>query len=223
MRDAKPLLYQQLARLAAALAAPKRVELLDILVQGPRTVQELARSSGQSVANASQHLRLLRGARLVDAEKQGLYVTYRLADPTIATLLVTLRETAEQQLFELREARDELLEANADLERIGRPDLQRRMRAGEVVLIDVRPAEEFAAGHIPGAVSIPLKELTARLSEIPRGQDVVAYCRGPYCMLAVEAVQFLRKRGRRARHLSDGVAEWRAAGLRVAEAAGEKS
>lgn len=222
MRDAKPLLYQQLARLAAALAAPKRVELLDILSQGPRTVQELARRSGQSVANASQHLRLLRGARLADAEKQGLYVTYRLADPTIATLLVALRETAEQQLFELREAREELLKATADLEKIGRPDLQRRMRAGEVVLIDVRPVEEFAAGHIPGAVSIPLKDLPARLSEIPRGEEVVAYCRGPYCMLAVEAVQFLRKRGRRARHLPDGVAEWRAAGLRVAAAAGER-
>ena len=217
--DTKPLLYEQLARLASALAAPRRVELLDILTQGPGTVEVLARASGQSVANASKHLKVLRAARLVDAGKRGLFVTYRLADPSIASLLVALRQTAEKQLLELRDAREELLRATAGVEKINRRDLQRRIRAGEAVLIDVRPAEEFAAGHLPGAVSIPLKDLKARLAEIPHRQEIVAYCRGPYCRLAVEAVQFLRKSGRSAKHLADGVAEWRAAGLRIDEGA----
>jgi rhodanese-related sulfurtransferase/DNA-binding transcriptional ArsR family regulator len=211
----KSRLYEQLARLAKALAAPKRIELLDVLSQGPRTVERLARETGQTIANASQHLKVLRAARLVEAEKHGLFVTYRLSGDEVARFLVKLRELGEGQLAELRAVREELLHAAPNVEPIDRKTLIRRVAKGEAILIDVRPREEYLAGHLPGAVSIPLAELKAHLKELPKGQEIVAYCRGPYCMLAIEAIGLLAHYGRRARRLEDGVSEWRAAGLRV--------
>ncbi len=183
----KLLLYDQMARLAKALAAPKRIELLDALSQAPRTVERLARDTNQTIANASQHLKVLRAARLVEAEKHGLYVTYRLATEDVARFLVELRELGEEQLAELRDIRNELSRAASNIEPIDRKTLLRRLRQGDAILIDVRPHEEYAAGHIPGSVSIPLGELKTKLEELPKDQEVVAYCRGPYCMLAVEA------------------------------------
>jgi rhodanese-related sulfurtransferase/DNA-binding transcriptional ArsR family regulator len=212
-------LYEQLSRLTRALAAPKRLELLDALAQGPRTVERLARQTSLSTANASQHLKVLRAARLVEAEKHGLFVTYRLADERVASFLVDLRRLGEEQLAELRLARERLLAAGSDGERIDRRTLVSRLKSGDAILIDVRPREEYVAGHLPDARSIPLGELRERLHELPRGTEIVAYCRGPYCMLSVEAVRLLSRRGRRARRLEDGVSEWRAAGLRVVEGA----
>jgi len=215
MDGMKSRLYEQLARLAKALAAPRRIDLLDVLSQGPRTVERLARETGQTIANASQHLKVLRAARLVEAEKHGLFVTYRLSGDEVARFLVKLRELGEGQLAELRAVREELLRAAPNVEPIDRKTLIRRVAKGEAILIDVRPREEYLAGHLPGAVSIPLAELKAHLKELPKGQEVVAYCRGPYCMLAIEAIGLLARYGRRARRLEDGVSEWRAAGLRV--------
>lgn len=217
----KPRLYDQLARLSKALAAPKRIELLDILSQGPRTVERLAGETDQTTANASQHLKVLRAARLVEAEKNGLFVTYRLASERVANFLVDLRRLGEGQLAELRLVQDELLHAAGNIERIDRRTLLRRLKSGEAILIDVRPREEYVAGHLPDALSIPLPELRERFRELPKNQEIVAYCRGPYCMLAVEAIRLLARHGRRARRLEDGVLEWRAAGLRVVQ--GEKA
>jgi rhodanese-related sulfurtransferase/DNA-binding transcriptional ArsR family regulator len=214
--EPKKILYQQLARMAKALSAPARVEILDVLAQGPHTVERLAERTSQSVANASQHLKVLRSTRLVDATRKGTFIEYRLAHPDMAGMLVSLREAAERHLLELQAARHELTRAS-DVERIGRRELLQRMRDGEVILIDVRPPNEYAAAHLPGALSIPLNELSRHLRELPKSREVVAYCRGPYCMLAVEAVQQIRRHGRRARHLPDGVLEWRSAGLRVEE------
>ena len=214
MAEPKDILYEQLARMAKALSAPARVEILDVLAQGPHTVERLAERTSQSVANISQHLKVLRGTRLVDVTRRGTFMEYRLAHADVGDVLVSLREVSERHLLELQAARDELARAK-DVERIGRRELMQRMRAGEVILIDVRPSNEYAAAHLPGAQSIPLQELSKRLAEIPLSKEVVAYCRGPYCMLAIDAVQMLQRRGRRARHLPDGVLEWRSAGLRV--------
>lgn len=215
--ELKPYLYQQLARLSKALSSPKRIELLDVLSQGPKTVDRLARETSQTAANASQHLKLLRAARLVEAEKNGLFVTYRLAAATVGAFLVQLRRLGEAQLSELRLARQELVEATSGIESIDRATLIRRLRSGEAVLVDVRPREEYQAGHLPRAISIPLPELRERLRELPKRCEVVAYCRGPYCMLSVEAARILSEQGRSVKRLEDGVSEWRAAGLRVVE------
>jgi rhodanese-related sulfurtransferase/DNA-binding transcriptional ArsR family regulator len=211
----KETLYQQLARLGKAFAAPRRIEMLDALAQGPRTVERLADATGQSIANASQHLQVLRQAQLVESEKQGLYVTYRLASEAVGALLVHLREVGESQLAELQRARQELLSEAPNVEAIDRRALLARVRSGDAILIDVRPHEEYVAGHLPGALSIPVKELAERLKGLSRKQEVVAYCRGPYCMLSADAVRALSRRGFRARRLEDGVLEWRAAGLKV--------
>ncbi len=216
MAEPKKVLYEQLARMAKALSAPARVEILDILAQGPHTVERLAELAAQSVANVSQHLKVLRSTRLVDATRKGTFIEYRLAHPEVARMLVGLREAAERHLLELQAARDELTRTG-EVERIGRRELLQRMREGDVILIDVRPPNEYAAAHLPGALSIPLGELSRHLKELPKSKEVVAYCRGPYCMLAVEAVRQMRRRGRRARHLPDGVLEWRSAGLRIEE------
>lgn len=217
MATVKSRMYEQMARIARALAAPKRIELLDVLSQAPRTVERLARDTDQTNANASQHLKVLRAARLVEAEKHGLFVTYRLASHEVARFLVDLRELGEEQLAELRAIRDELSRAASSIEPIDRKTLLRRLRQGAAILIDVRPHEEYVAGHIPGAISIPLAELKSKLEELPGDREVVAYCRGPYCMLSVEAIDLLARHGRRALRLEDGVAEWRAAGLRVVQ------
>ncbi len=211
----KKAIYEQLARIGKAVASPPRLELLDLLRQGPRTVEALAREAGLSVANASQHLRVLHGARLVEAEKQGLFVTYRLADLAVCVFFRDLRRLAEVCLAEVESIARQFREGRESLEPVEKKALLRRIRRGEVIVLDVRPPEEYRAGHIPGAVSIPLRDLKSRLSKLPRDQEIVAYCRGPYCVLAIEAVELLRAKGFHALRLEDGVPEWRTQGFPV--------
>lgn len=209
-------LYQQIARIGHALGSGPRLALLDLLGQGPRTVEALAKEAGLTLANASQHLKVLRQARLVEAEKRGIFVTYRVADDGVADFFGALRGLAERRLAEVQQIARAFVEKRGNLEAVDKRRLIERVRAGEVTLLDVRPAQEYQAAHIAGAVSVPLKELESHLSNLPRDREVVAYCRGPYCVLAPEAVTVLRARGYRASALGDGVAEWRAQGLPVA-------
>ncbi len=214
-RRFKTAIYEQFARIGKAIANPSRLELLDLLCQGPRTVEALAKEAGLGLANTSQHLKALRQARLVEAEKAGLYVTYRLADEQVCQFFRSLRSVAETRLAEIREITREFLADRQRLEPVDREALLNKVRDGTVIVLDVRPAEEYRAGHIPGALSIPLKELERRLSDLPRERDIVAYCRGPYCVLAVEAVEMLRARGFSAFRLEQSVQDWRAEGLPV--------
>jgi rhodanese-related sulfurtransferase len=212
----KAAVYQQIARIGKATASPGRLELLDLLSQGPRTVEALASQIGQSVANTSHHLQVLRGARLVEAEKAGVYVTYRLADLQVANFVLQLRTLAHARLAELGRVSQEYLERRGAMEAISDDELLRRVRAGEVTVIDVRPSEEYEAGHIPHSISVPLADLKKRLRELPKGREIVAYCRGPYCVMALDAVDLLREKGFRAHRMEHGVVEWRARGGRVA-------
>jgi rhodanese-related sulfurtransferase/DNA-binding transcriptional ArsR family regulator len=214
-RRHKDVLYEQLARIGKAVAAPRRLELLDLLGQAPRTVEALADETDMSIANTSQHLQVLRAAGLVDSVKEGLYVTYRLASADVAELTLRLRALAEARLAEMDRVKKQFFD-DGDLEPIDRRELAARVRRGEVVLLDVRPAAEFAAAHITGAVSIPHDELPRRLAELPKRREIVAYCRGPYCVYASKAVKVLRGRGFKATRLEDGIAEWRARGLPIA-------
>ena len=214
-RKLKNTVYAALAGVGKAVASPVRVEFLDLLSQGDRTVEELARISGQSVANASQHLQALLRARLVRRSKEGLFARYRIAAPEVGEFVRALRLLAESQATELSRTRRRLLDELGEAEPVGRDELVRRVREGDAFVIDVRPPGEYRAGHLPGALSVPLKELEARLAELPRGREIVAYCRGPYCVLAVEAVLRLRKKGFRAARLDMGVWDWRAKGFKV--------
>ncbi|HKE86956.1 MAG TPA: metalloregulator ArsR/SmtB family transcription factor [Vicinamibacterales bacterium] len=211
----KSAIYEQLARIGRAIASPGRLELLDLLSQGPRTVEALATQTGQSMATTSHHLQVLRRARLVEAAKAGLYVTYRLGDPRVAEFFLDLRRLAEARLAEVHQVTHQYLEGRGALEPIDNDELARRVRAGEVTLIDVRPREEYLAGHIPGALSVPLGELPKRMRELRKSLDVVAYCRGPYCVMALDAVEVLRRKGFRAHRMELGVSEWRAHGWRI--------
>jgi rhodanese-related sulfurtransferase len=211
----KASVYEQIARIGQAAASPSRLELLDLLSQGPRTVEALAQQTGQSVATTSHHLQVLRRARLVEAEKAGLYVTYGLADPQVGQFLLDLRRLAESRLAEIHHVTRQYLEARGALEPIDDEELLRRVRAGEVTLVDVRPREEYVAGHLPGAISVPLSDLAKRAREFRKRRDIVAYCRGPYCVMALDAVDLLRRKGFRAHRLEHGVAEWRARGWRL--------
>jgi rhodanese-related sulfurtransferase len=215
-RQFKTAMFALLARIGKALASPKRLELLDILVQGPRTVDVVAGEAGLTVANASQHLRALRAAHLVEAEKRGLFVTYRIADPEVTAFFRALRTLAENRIEDIRRVSREFLDARSGMERVDRDGLLRRVREGEVTVLDVRPPEEYRAGHIPGAVSVPLSELKRRMKELPPRREIVAYCRGPYCVLAVKAVGLLRNQGFRAFRLEDSVADLRAQGFKIA-------
>jgi rhodanese-related sulfurtransferase len=209
-------LYQHLARIGHALASGPRLALLDLLRQGPRTVEALAREVGLTVANASQHLRVLRQARLVDAEKRGIFVTYRIADQGVDDFYGVLRELAESRLAEVQQIARAFVAGRDGLEPVDRQRLLERVREGGVTLLDVRPVEEYRAAHIAGALSVPLSDLETRLGSLSDQGEIVAYCRGPYCVLAPEAVKVLRAQGYRASALSDGVAEWRSRGLPVA-------
>ena len=197
------------------MASPKRLELLELLCQGEKPVETLAEQAEISVKLASAHLRELRLARLVDTRREGKYVFYRLADTGVSDLWVSLREQAEERLVELRMAVAAAMEHADDLQGVDRKSILSRARAGEIVVLDVRPQEEFEAGHLPHAQSLPVNELKKRLAEIPKDVPVVAYCRGPFCFMAKDAVNLLRNRGYQAFHLTDGVAEWRARGLPV--------
>jgi rhodanese-related sulfurtransferase len=214
-RRFKDTIYEQLARLGKATSAPKRLELLDLLCQGPRTVEALAHQAGISVANASQHLQVLRAARLVDAVRQGLYVEYRLAGDDVCRFFFALRTLAEARLAEVDQVARAYFEQRGAMEPVAGEELLRRVKAGEVTVLDVRPPEEYRAGHIPGALSIPVGELKSRLKELPKEREVVAYCRGPYCVMAVEAVELLRKKGFKAYRMEQGVADFRARGWRI--------
>ena len=211
----KAEIYEQTARIGQATASANRLELLDLLSQGARTVEALAGQTGRSVATTSHHLQVLRRARLVDARKAGLYVTYQLADPHVSTFFLQLRTLAESRLAEVQHVTRRYLEQRGALEPVGNDELVRRVRAGEVTLIDVRPREEYVAAHIPGAISMPLAELGKRLRTLPTRRDVVAYCRGPYCVMALDAVDLLKRKGFRAHRMELGVPEWRARGWRV--------
>jgi len=212
-RISKEQLYQTFARMASALANPHRLELIDLLVQAPRTVEELAHEARMTVANTSQHLQRLKQARLVLDERQGLFVRYRLAGPAVARLWLELRGVADHQLAEVDRALSGYRPRRHDFQKISVDDLQKRMGRDEVVLLDVRPEVEFLAGHLPGAVSFPLDELEQRLDELPPGKWIVAYCRGPYCVFADEALELLSARGWSVARLEEGVAEWQFAGF----------
>ncbi len=214
-RRFKNTIYEQLARIGKATASPRRLELLDLLSQAPRTVEALAKESNQSIANTSRHLQVLRAARLVEAEKNGLFVTCRLSSDEVADFFRSLRLLAEARLAEIASIARDYFEDRGSMEAVDRDALCDRVRRGEVVVLDVRPVEEYEAGHIPGARSIPLKELETRLSEIPADQEVVAYCRGPYCLFAVEAVERLRANGITATRLEESMADWRARGFPI--------
>jgi rhodanese-related sulfurtransferase/DNA-binding transcriptional ArsR family regulator len=212
-RQHKQQLYNLFARVANAMANPHRLELLDLLVQAPRTVEELARAADMSIANTSQHLQRLKQARLVMDAREGLYIRYRLADPAIARLWLALRGVAERQLAEVERTLDAYRARRHAFEKISANELRTRMRKKEIILLDVRPAVEYEAGHLPGARSIPLDELERRLKELPKRKTIVAYCRGPYCVFADEALGVLERRGWRVARLEEGIAEWQLAGL----------
>jgi len=214
-RAFKDALYEQFARIGHALSTPKRLEILDLLGQGERSVEVLAREANLSVPNASQHLRVLRAARLVDSRRNGPYIYYGLADSAVWRLWVALRDLGQLRLTEITELVRSIYHDEGSIDLMNRQTLWRMAQDGEVTILDVRPVAEFESGHIPGATSIPLEELERRLSQIPRDQPVVAYCRGPYCVLAVQAVELLRRHGFSARRLKDGFPEWREDGLPV--------
>ncbi len=215
-RDFKDPLYTQFARIGHAVGSPKRVELLDLLSQGEKSVETLATESGTPVKNTSAHLRVLRHARLVETRREGTRIFYRLAGDDVFRFLRSLQSLARARLAEVEQVAKLYLDGRDALEPITLHDLRRRMREGDVTVIDVRPEAEYRAGHIPGAISVPVAELKRRLAEIPKRREVVAYCRGPYCVYSVEAVELLRKRGYRARRTSQGLPDWHAKGLPVA-------
>ena len=215
-REAKDRLYEQFARTAKAAASPKRIELLEVLAQGEHTVEVLAEATGMGVTNTSAHLQVLRGARLVETRKDGTKVFYRLASDEVAAFVVALRDLARSRLAEVDQVVRDYFTARDALEPVSRDELIDRTARGDVVILDVRPPEEFAAGHIPGALSVPLDRLDATLARLPKRTQIVAYCRGPYCVLAPQAVEQLRAKGYKARRLAEGMPEWRLAGLPVA-------
>ena len=215
-RAAKTALFDEFARAAKALASGRRLELLDVLANGERTVEVLAGEVGLTVPNTSQHLQILRQAGLVTTRREGTSVHYRLAAPEVFELWRTLRTLAASRLAEVERLAAAYLGGRDELEPLTREELARRLQDGDPpMLLDVRPAAEHAAGHLPGAVSIPVDELRRRLAELPGDREIVAYCRGPYCAFAQEAVELLRQEGFSARRLEDGLPEWQAAGLAV--------
>ncbi len=222
-RRFKTLLYEQFARMSKALANPHRLELLDVLAQGERTVEVLAEETGMSIANASQHLQILRAARLVETRRAGVSIYYRLASESVSQLWLSLRHVGEQHLAEVDQLVTTFLQDRAALHPVTVDELREAVQDERVILLDVRPRAEYQAGHLPQARSIPITELEARLGELPQNREIVAYCRGPYCVFADEAVTLLRVHGYQARRLEEGVPEWRRLGLPVASFAKESA
>ena len=214
-RTFKNQLYEQFARLGKALASPHRLELLDVLAQCERSVEALALETGMSVANASQHLQVLRAAHLVEVRREGVSMYYRLADESVFRMWQALRTVGEAQLAEIDRVVQAFLQDRTRLQPMGAQELLHRLSDDQIILLDVRPTEEYTAGHLPQARSIPVTELETRLAELSADREIVAYCRGPYCIFADEAVALLRARGYSARRLEQGVPEWRALGLPV--------
>jgi len=216
----KEALFEHFARIASAFASPRRIEIIDLLTQGERPVEGIARETGLSVANTSGHLQVLKAARLVAARKAGLQVFYRLADPMVLKGYRALRELSAARQAEVRQLVHDYFSSTDGLEPVEKEELLRRARARDVVVLDVRPPDEYVAGHIAGALSMPLAEIERHLRQLPRGKRIVAYCRGPYCFFAAEAVRLLRKRGIEAFRLKEGFPEWREAGFPVEQGAG---
>lgn len=215
-REIKILLYEQVARIGKAVSSPKRLELIEVLSQGEKSVDQLAREVEISIKLTSAHLKELKAARLVEARRDGKNIYYSLTDTHVADMWVMLRTLAEERLLQLQTAMRELVSRPDELAPFNGTELLEQAQRGDIVVLDVRPETEFTTAHIPFARSIPLPELKQRLSELPADKTIVAYCRGPFCMMAKEAVDFLSKEGLKALHLEDGVAEWRASGLPLA-------
>ena len=209
------MLFAQFAAVAKALGHPQRLEILEMLAQGERSVDALAERLGLPIANVSQHLRLMRQAGLLASRRAGKHIHYSLSDPSVLALTGALQQVAERNLSQVREVLGGYFRERDAMEPVSRKELTRRIKDDAVVVLDVRPPDEFAAGHLPQAINIPLKTLKRRLREIPEGREIVAYCRGPYCVLAFEAVSLLRKHGYSARRLEEGYPEWQSAGLPV--------
>lgn len=207
-RKWKDQLYQEFARIGKCLSSPKRLELIDLLAQGPKSVDQLAKITGMSVANVSQHLQTLHESRLVRFTKKGNYVIYELAELSVADFMVSLHRLSEKQLVEVQRLKNEILRHHESMEPIALEELMERMEKGEVVLLDVRPKDEYEKGHIPGAISIPIEELEKHLASLPVHKEIVAYCRGPYCLMSAQAAQILTTNGFKASRLAEGVHEW---------------
>jgi len=214
-RQFKDQLYAQFARIGKALSNPHRLELLELLAQGERTVEDLASEANLPIANASQHLQVLRAAQLVDVRRDGLYAYYRLSDERVFRVWQALRDLGDLQLAEVSRLVQSFLQDRSPLQSIKAVELVERIEAGDVLVLDVRPELEYRSGHIPEARSIPIDELEARLSELPNDQEIIAYCRGPYCVFADEAVTLLQKHGYSARRLVEGLPDWQALNLPV--------
>lgn len=219
-REFKDRLYNEFARIGKAVASPQRLEFLDLLAQREWSVEELARETDQSIANASAHLRVLRGAQLVQTRREGSHVYYRLADQNVVRLWQVIRDIGESRLAEIDRIVDQFIADRDEFQPVDSQTLLDRLHAGDVVLLDVRPQAEYEAGHLPGARSIPVDELESHLDELQPDQEIIAYCRGPYCLFADEAVELLRRHGFQARRLADGLPEWKLAGLPVEEEEG---
>jgi len=211
----KQAVYEQLARIGKALSTPARLEILELLAQAERSVDGLARLSGLTVANTSQHLQLLRQVGLVTSRREGQFIFYRLAGDEVVTLIGSLGRVGETYIAEVGKLIQNFFTAQDEIEAVPAKELLKQARKGLVTVIDLRPVEEYAAGHVPGAINIPLPELQKRLRDLPKGKEIIAYCRGPYCLMSFTAVKMLRSRGHKARRLEAGLPEWRSAGLPV--------
>ena len=211
----KRRLFVQFAAVSRALGHEHRLELLEALAQSERSVEALASRAGQSIANTSQHLQQLRRAGLVDTRREGKHVIYRLKNDAVLALIAALQQVAERNLAEVQQIVAAYFTSRDSLDAISRQDLLHRLAEGDVVVLDVRPEDEFAAGHVPGAINVPVAALSQEMASLPRDKEIVAYCRGPYCVLSFDAIEALRARGFRARRLEDGFPEWRAAGLGI--------
>ena len=214
-REFKDRLFEQFARIGKAMASPKRLEILDLLAQAERTVEEIARETAVPTANASQHLQVLKGAGMVISRREGLYAYYRLADEGVFRTWQSVRALGETRLADIDRVVETYLKDRDALETVGAPGLMERINDRNLVVLDVRPEEEYRAGHIPGALSVPVDALEAALQTLPKDKEIVAYCRGPYCVFSDEAARFLNARGYRARRLAEGFPDWRSAGLPV--------
>ncbi|MDT3707895.1 MAG: metalloregulator ArsR/SmtB family transcription factor [Thiobacillus sp.] len=216
-RQTKDLLYEQVSRIGKAVSSPKRLELLELLAQGEKTVDAVAAEASLDIRLASAHLKVLKEARLVEARREGRFIAYRLSGDDVSALWVNLRTVAEEHLVELKVEMERIFAAPEKLDAETRRSLLEKARRGDVVVIDVRPSAEYETGHLPFARSMPLDEIRQRLKELPADRDIVAYCRGPFCMMSAEAVELLREHGFRAHKIADGTPEWQAAGLPLAE------
>lgn len=216
-REFKDLIFEQFARIGKALSHPKRLEILDLLAQAERTVEEIAREAAMPVANASQHLQVLKAARMVEVRREGLYAHYRLADEGVFRALRAVKELGEARLAEVDRVVEAYLEDRGTMEAVDAAGLMERLAEESVVVLDVRPKEEYRAGHVPGALSVPVSSLEAALQVLPKDREIVAYCRGPYCVFSDEAVAFLKSRGYRAIRLTEGFPEWRDSGYPIEE------